>query len=106
MERIIPCEKLAEFKFCKLDSAGTCVPLVHPFFKLEYEKLDATNEIHKDLESCRYFSDSLKILALEIRFHFYENGIYFETLDIRKIIFQMHDYRNGRPKEGFREILG
>ncbi len=106
MERVIPLINIVQFKNCELDSSGSCLTSIHPFFKTEFEKLDTNNAIHQDLEECRYPTDSLKILALEIRFHFYENGIYFERLDVRKIIYQMHDYRNGKPTQGFREILG
>jgi len=106
MERVIPPFKIIQFKQCKLDSSGSCLSSIHPFFKTEFEKLETNTAIHQDLEECRYPTDSLKILALEIRFHFYENGIYFDRLDIRKIIYQIHDYRNGKPIQGFREILG
>lgn len=97
MKLLIPQDQLALYKSMELDSTGACFSIVHPYFKQEFGQLDSANSIHKDLEASNFFTDSLKILALEIRFHFYENEQYFDNTDISRAFMKLHDYRNVRP---------
>ena len=107
MEDVVPPYKLAMFKALELDSAGTWSKIVHPYFKSEYHKIDPKSAISMDLEQMyRVGSDTLKILALEIRFHFYEHGLPSEVVAVRRVLHKLHFFRHRDEIKEWDEIIG
>lgn len=86
-------DTLVIFQASQIDSAGKCFDLINHTFESEYYKLDRNSIILKNIDTVEVVSDSMKILVLEIQFHYYMNGEVADLFDIRYEIRKMHEYK-------------
>lgn len=85
-------DDLNKFKECEIDSAGSCIKIVHPYSKIAYSEFERNSEFGLCLDSIFIGNDEIKIEFLDIALHHYLNGKPYDIELIKKDHYKMANY--------------